>query len=130
MDVVRRVVRKNRSAAYALAAFCLFAQAHPGHLHLHHEHGHDAGGAHHVDVHVSADTSDDNHHGDAHVIDLSKPLLSKWWDTGLGIALLVSWFILSLAAPVARVLYHDCLPRGGLKRRYYEAAPPLRAPPL
>ena len=81
-------------------------------------------------MHVATDASDDNHHGDAHVIDLSKPLLSKWWDTGPGIVLLAAWFILGLAPPFARVLFRDCLPRGGLKRRYFEAAPPLRAPPL
>ena len=129
MHRVRRTIRKYRSVAYALAAFYLFAQAHPGHLHLHHEHGHDAGGGHHVDMHVSTNTSDDDHHGDAHVIDLSTPLLSKWWDAGPGIVLLAPWLVLSLATPFARVLIPDSLPRGGLKRRYFQAAPPSRAPP-
>lgn len=129
MHVVRSTIRKYSSAAYVLAGICLFAQAHPGHLHLHHQQGHDAGSAHLVDVHVDSHASHDGDHSDAHVIDLSKPLLSKWWDASPNIALLFVWFILSLATPFVRLTVPDCLARVGLKRRYFETAPPLRAPP-
>jgi hypothetical protein len=123
-------VQRYRQGLWALAAALICAQLVPLHLHFHHAgRTPDAAVLHVLDLHVAGNASDQAHHGNAHVIDMSVKTVVKQWHTVSPAPVLIACLLLLFVTPVALgVLRHP--PRGmPHPRALFAVSPPLRAPP-
>jgi len=130
MGRLRMITFRCRRGVWVLAAIVLFMQAIPLHLHLHHSDDSSAASASHVtDLHTAGDATDQEHHKDAHVIDLNPQGFFKQLDGASLVPLLFICLWAFLLLPVVqrlRLRQDSCL---FLPNSYFAVVPPLRAPP-
>ena len=127
---LRHIVQRYRQGLWALAAAVICAQLVPLHLHFHHAAGTpDAGVLHVLDLHVAGNATDNVHHGDAHVIDMSAETVVKQWNSVSAAPVLIACLLLLFVAPIALGVLRRPPRRNPLPRSLFAVPPPLRAPP-
>ncbi len=136
MSTFRNLALRYRSISWLLVAAILSVVLLPAHLHFHHDHEHEHGldttgaaRAHDVHLHLMGDSTDANHHDEAHVLSITTEALAKkltYDHTPLLLALL----LLSVLPLLTRCggLSNEP-PHGRDARPYHGLNPPLRAPP-
>jgi hypothetical protein len=123
-------VQRYRHGLWALAAAVTLTQLVPLHLHFHHAAGTStAGVVHVVDLHVAGNASDNDHHGDAHVIDMTSETVVKQWNSVSPGPLLIACLLLLFIAPIALGVLRRPPADNPLPRPLFAVSPPLRAPP-
>lgn len=127
---LRHIVQRYRQSLWALAAAVICAQLVPLHLHFHHAgSAPDAGVAHVLDLHIAGNASDQEHHGDAHVIDISAETVVKQWNSVTPAPVLLACLLLLFVAPIALGVLRRPPGADPLPRSLFTVSPPLRAPP-
>jgi hypothetical protein len=123
----------KREVSYLLITALLVLTLFPFHFHMHHaddmaSHGSDTY-SHTIDVHVYADVSDVEHHGDGHAIEPTTYTTLKI--STLQLPLFITAFaILTLLLPVTQhVRFRLGSVNCRISRYFRYSNPPLRAPP-
>ena len=102
----------------------------PAHFHLHHTD--DEGAASHqhiIDLHVITDVTEQDHHGESHIVKASADgLIKQLTGLMLSVGLILSFLVLfpPLNSRVLHYLFEDVRKH---KKSSYRRAHPLRAPP-
>ena len=130
MFALRQILRRHRQGLWALVAAVLWAQLVPMHLHFHHAGSTpDAAVVHVLDLHVAGNASDQEHHGDAHVTDMSGKTVVKQWQAVSPPPLVIAWLAVLFVAATTRALWRPPRAADLRPRTRFAVAPPLRAPP-
>ena len=131
MDQLRHQIYKYKQVLWILAAAVCLVQLLPLHLHLHHSDTFGvAGTSHATDMHLADTAADEQHHDDAHVIDLSAETIAKSWDDISLVPLLLICLLSIFLIPF--IQRRSQLPESTDRPPQYLFLifSPLRAPPL
>lgn len=125
----RHISRHTRFLWVLAAAVCLM-QILPLHLHLHHTNplDHDTG-TYVTDLHLATSPDDQEHHHEAHVIDMDANGILKMLDADTFVPLLLLFLLTFVFVPPANHWWLCPTLMGVPPRQRYLEFAPLRAPP-
>ena len=130
MDRMRCTIRQHKRWLWGIAAAVCLMQLIPLHLHFHHSEKPDtAGTLHVVDIHTAGSATDQQHHDDAHVIDLSAKTILKSLDGDLFVLLLSICLLTVFLVPSTRRCPSFPEAVDGPPPQLFLIFSPLRAPP-
>ena len=125
-----RLIRKYKRGLWIFAAAVCLMQMVPLHMHMHHSEDPDTAGiSHEVDMSIADTVADQQHHDDAHVIDLSLETIVKSLDGDPHIPLLFVCLLTVFLFPSAQRWSWRADSAASPPRPLFLIFSPLRAPP-